>query len=329
MIRRYAGGLAVATVGVAAVTVVAVAAMVATGHAAHTSASGGVPNSVTWHQHHPVHVTLPVRPMAYLGLFESTSPDSYSGTEQFIKASGVRPNVALYYSGWEEPFKTTFADEAYARGAWPFVQIDPVNVSLASIAAGDFDSYLQSYADQVANFGHGVIIGFGHEMNGTWYSWGRTHISPAVFVAAWRHIVDVFRKQGADNVTWLWTVNIIDTRDGILVPGPWWPGSSYVTWVGIDGYYLKPAWSFASLFGPTIRAMRALTLDPMLISETGTAPAAGKAAKIVNLYLGIRSYGLLGFVWFDANGIRDFRLNTPAAIAAIRRGAGAYTRPAA
>ena len=83
------------------------------------------------------------------------------------------------------------------------------------------------------------------------------------------------------------------------------------------------------MFGPTIRAMRALTLDPMLISETGTAPAAGKPAKIVNLYQGIRSYGLLGFVWFDAKGIRDFRLNTPAAIAAIRRGAGAYTRPAA
>ncbi len=88
------------------------------------------------------------------------------------------PNVALYYSGWEEPFKTTFADEAYARGAWPFVQIDPVNVSLASIAAGDFDSYLQSYADQVANFGHGVIIGFGHEMNGTWNSWGRDAHQP-------------------------------------------------------------------------------------------------------------------------------------------------------
>ena len=32
-----------------------------------------------------------------------------------------------------------------------------------------------------------------------------------------------------------------------------------MTWVGIDGYYLKPSWQFAPLFGPTIGAVRALT----------------------------------------------------------------------
>ena len=55
-------------------------------------------------------------------------------------------------------------------------------------------------------------------------------------------------------MTWLWTVNIInDTqRRQDPSPGPWWPGSSYVNWVGIDGYYLKPSWKFAPLFGPTI-----------------------------------------------------------------------------
>ena len=67
--------------------------------------------------------------------------------------------------------------------------------------------------------GRAVIIGFGHEMNGYWYSWGYRHTSPAVFVAAWRHIVTVFRQQGADNVTWLWTVNIIDTARWHSVPG--------------------------------------------------------------------------------------------------------------
>ena len=55
-------------------------------------------------------------------------------------------------------------------------------------------------------------------------------------------------------MTWLWTVNIInDTHSGSIPgPEPWWPGSSYVNWVGIDGYYLKPSWKFAPLFGPTI-----------------------------------------------------------------------------
>ena len=79
-------------------------------------------------------------------------------------------------------------------------------------------------------------------------------------MAAWRHIVTVFRQQGADNVTWLWTVNIVDQKGGIPSPAAWWPGASYVTWVGIDGYYLKPSWKFAPLFGPTIKAVRHLTL---------------------------------------------------------------------
>jgi mannan endo-1,4-beta-mannosidase len=173
-----------------------------------------------------------------------------------------------------------------------------------------------------------VIIGFAHEPNGRWYPWGYRHESPASFRAAWRRIVTVFRGQGADNVTWLWTVNIIDKRGGIPSPAPWWPGASYVTWIGIDGYYLKPSWKFAPLFGPTIKAVKSLALlDPILISETAATPAAGKPAKIADLFAGIHAYGLLGFVWFDVDKNRDWQLADPASIAAFRRGAQTFRRP--
>ena len=101
-----------------------------------------------------------------------------------------------------------------------------------------------------------------------------------------------------------------------------------MTWVGIDGYYYKPSWEFAPLFGPTIKAVRALTHDPILISETGATAAAGKAAKITDMFAGIRAYGLLGFVWYDAEGVQDWRIDTTAAAAALRRGAQAYKRVA-
>ena len=101
-----------------------------------------------------------------------------------------------------------------------------------------------------------------------------------------------------------------------------------MTWVGIDGYYLKPSWTFASLFGPTIKAVRALTLHPILISETGAGPAAGQPGKIADLFTGTRAYGLLGFVWFDAKGTQDWRLHDPAALAAYRQGAKTYREPA-
>jgi len=273
------------------------------------------------------HAVLPAKAASYLGDFEPTSPKSYSEVSRFAKAIGRRPNLVLYFSGWSVPFQSRFADEAWANGAIPAIQVDPDTISLADIAAGKYDGYVRSYAAAIRSYGHPVVIGFGHEMNGWWFSWGHRHTSPTVFVAAWRHIVNVFRQQGADNVTWLWTINIINQRGGILAPGPWWPGSSYVTWVGIDGYYRRPSWTFASLFGPTIKAVRKLTLDPILISETGAAHSAGQPMKIANLFAGVRAYGLLGFVWFDAKKNWDWRLSTPAAFAAFRQGAKTFERP--
>jgi hypothetical protein len=275
--------------------------------------------------------TLPTAPLSYIGLYPDGVPKSYAGVTAFTTATGVKPGVVPYYSGWLEPFQASFATTAASKGAVPLVQIDPDQVSLAGIASGRYDGYLSSYAEDVRAYRHPVILSFGHEMNGDWYSWGYRKTSPAVFVAAWRHIVTLFRALGARNVTWLWTVNIInDTQRGkIPSPNRWWPGSSYVNWVGIDGYYLKPSWKFAPLFGPTIGAVRKFTGDPILIAETGAVPAAGQSTEIANLFAGIRLYGLLGFVWFDTtNSIgQDFGINTPAAIAAFRKGASTYTRP--
>jgi hypothetical protein len=281
---------------------------------------------------HPVVITLPAFPTSYLGAYAGGVPASYAPIQSFAATTGVEPNIALYYSGWGEAFQAAFARRAVAHGAVPLVQIEPGSTSLAAIAAGAYDRYLESYANAVASYGaqtgHGVIIGFAHEPNGSWYPWGFKHVAPAAWVAAWRHIVTVFRHRGADDVTWLWTINIIDKRGGIAAPGPWWPGSRYVTWVGIDGYYYKPSWNFAPLFGPTIKAVRALTRDPVLISETAAAPAAGQPAKIANLFTGTRAYGLLGFVWFDANRLRDWRIDSPASVAVFRHDAKPYGRPA-
>jgi mannan endo-1,4-beta-mannosidase len=273
---------------------------------------------------HPV--ALPANPASYLGVYVNQVPGSYANVTAFTTATGVRPGIVTYYSGWGEPFQARFAATVANAGAIPLVQMQPTGISLTAIASGQYDTYLSSYAEAVRAYGRPVIMSFGHEMNGTWYSWSYGHSSPAAFVAAWRHIVTVFRVVGAENVTWLWTVNIIETQAGIPAPGPWWPGSSYVTWVGIDGYYTERSNTFAPLFGPTIVAVRTLTSDPIIIAETGVAPAAGQPAKIADLFAGVRAYGLLGFMWFDARGLEDWRLTSPAAIAAFRRGAGAYHR---
>ena len=275
---------------------------------------------------------LPTRTASYLGLYPAGVPDSWTGARSFTTATGVAPDLVVYYSGWLEPFQARFAGTASRAGAVPLVQINPTGVSLAAITAGRYDDYLRDYATAVRRYGRPVILSFGHEMNGTWYSWADGHAAPATFVQAWRHIVDVFRAAGTPNVTWLWTVNVVrspagsgsGSGSGAASLRPWWPGDQYVSWIGIDGYYYSPSTSFSTLFGPTVASVRALTRKPVLIAETSATSSAGQPAKIADLFAGIRLYGLLGFVWFDTKTNQDWRLTSPAAIAAFKRAARGY-----
>lgn len=249
--------------------------------------------------HPPVHSSLPRASDSYLGVFEPGSPPSYEPIEEFATMASRTPNLIGYYSGWAEPFATSFAEMVHRHGLIPFVQIDPSLASVAAIAAGTYDPYLRLYADSVRDYGHQVVIGFGHEMNASWYSWGYGRTPASTFAAAWRHIVTLFRREGADNVTWLWTIQADQRGTGPIES--WWPGASYVTWVGIDGYYYHPSDTFTRLFGPTIAGIRAFTNDPILLSETSVTPLADQYANIQNLFDGMSQYKVLGLVWFDKN----------------------------
>jgi mannan endo-1,4-beta-mannosidase len=268
--------------------------------------------------HAPAH---PLVWPAFLGVYPAGH--GYGPVASFAKAAGQRPNIVEYASPWYEPFPTSYAQTLRRHGAFMLVQMDPTYVTAKRIAAGRYDGYLSSYAESVRDLGRAVIISFGHEMNAPWYSWGYRHTPPATFVAAWRHIVTLFRALGAENVTWLWTINA--DQPGTGPAAAWWPGAHYVTWVGIDGYY-RPSDTFARVFGRTISQVRTFTRDPVLLSSAAVAPGPGQLAGILNLFQGMRRYQTLGLVWFDqttrATGTShvDWRLeDSPTAKAAFRR----------
>ncbi len=258
-----------------------------------------------------VRVALAASRGGYLGVREIGTPGSYEPVQRFATDVGIHPNLVLYYSMFGAPFKRAFADSAYKHGSVPLVQINPFNVSMKAIANGKYDNYLLTYADAVRAFGHAVVIGFAHEMNGTWYPWGWSHTKPSVWKAAWRQVVRIFRRQGALNVTWLWTVS--SGRYRAARSARYWPGSNWVTWVGIDGYFYRRN-SFNGIFAPEIRVIRRLDQRvPILISETGIGPVAGKVRLIPNLFAGVARWNLLGVVWYDVaqhNGLyhQDWRL---------------------
>jgi mannan endo-1,4-beta-mannosidase len=276
------------------------------------------------------HRALGTRPASYFGVYEQGVLGSYQPISEFARAAGRSPNLAGYFSGWAEPFKTAFATTARQHGAATIVQIDPTGASVAAIAAGDYDDYLRADADDVRSFGYPVVIGFGHEMNANWYSWGYGHVPPRTFIKAWQHLVALFRLQGASNVTWLWTVQADIPGSGPIAA--WWPGARYVNWVGIDGYYFQPSSTFANVFGATISQLRLFTGKPVLLSETSVGPAAGQLVKIPDLFRGMAAYQTLGLVWFDIaqhDGIyhQDWRIeDDPRAEAIFRQNIARYVR---
>lgn len=231
-----------------------------------------------------------------MGAYEANSPGNWSGMAEFGSATGDAPKIALYYSTWNSGFNTTFAQTARHHGSYVFVELEPYGVSLSSVAAGHSDNYLREYASTVRGFGYPVILSFAHEMNGTWYSWGAGHTTPAEFVAAWRHVVEVFREEGATNVTWVWAVNDTNVPDSLR---PWWPGAKWVNWIGVDGYYYFQGDSFDSVFGQTIEQIRTFSKTPVMIAETAVGVTTDRETQITSLFDGARRDHVVGLVWFD------------------------------
>jgi mannan endo-1,4-beta-mannosidase len=261
---------------------------------------------------------------AILGVFELGVPPSFDPVQKFGRAVRHMPALVVAFTGVGQRFPTAFAKTAHRHGASLLIQINPGKIPLRTIASGAYDAWLRGYAHQVAMFGHPVVIGFAHEMNGGWYPWGYKHQPAAAFVAAWRHIVTVFRHQGANGAIWVWTVSHDMKYTAPL--RPYWPGSRYVDWVGIDGYYYHRSDTFSNVFGRKLRQIRRITHDPVLLSEVGIGQVAGQARKIPGLIAGIAGNHLAGLVWFDVaqrGGVfkQDWRLEGhKAALAAFRQG---------
>ena len=307
---------------VAAVVLVVLAA--GCGGSRHTASPG--PDRTSRPQAAPGH-----RRPSDIGVYERGITSSYAQVAQFAGLVGRRPDIVLCYWGWgwHWQFPLAIAGRAQRHGATPLVQWQPNRISIAAIADGRYDGYLRTFASQARAFGHRVIIGFAHEMNGDWYSWGWTHVRPHIWVRAYRHVVSVFRSQGARNVIWLWTVH--HNYGSMRVIRKYWPGKAWVNWIGIDGYFEKPSDTYYNIFGGTVKGIRTFSHKPILLSEAGAGPATGRQAKdIIALFAGIRRQHLLGLVWFDAAqnaGLhhQDWRLeNSPVALHAFRAGMRRY-----
>jgi beta-mannanase len=221
------------------------------------------------------------------------------------------------------------------EGVTPMVSWEPVgngssHMSFARIAAGDYDSYLTRQARIAAAWGRPLYIRLAHEMNIPANPWGAgEHGDTAVsFIAAWRHIVMLFRDAAATNVRWVWSPNV--NCSGACPFDKYYPGDAYVDWVGLDGYNFAgfqghAKWTTLSqLFAGSYGEITRLTAKPLMIAEIASNPRGGNEAQWI-------SHGFLdeipqqlprvrGVVWWDyeSAGV-DWQVNSsPSSLAAWR-----------
>lgn len=277
-----------------------------------------------------------------------TLPGLPSGTGELsalAAAVGDQPGVVMWYDAWSN--KTVFpveaANQISAAGARVVVTWEPWNPADgvdqkayrdARIAAGAFDSYLRSYAASVKSYGKPVVIRFAHEMNGNWYPWspGVNGNTAADYVAAFRHVHDVFAAQGVTNVAWAWVPNVPYAGSASLPQI--YPGDAYVDQVGLDGYnwgtsQIWSAWTpFWDVFGPGVAQLQSLTTRPIWLGEVASAETGGdKAAWIDDMFATLAAHPeVRGFTWFNFNKETDWRLDSsPAARDAYAIGLSSYS----
>lgn len=232
----------------------------------------------------------------------------------FQKYTGRKPQIVEFYNPFLKPFAEAQSMKAINADEIPLIQLNPYHVTARQIADGVYDRRLKTYALAVRKFGCAVVLSLGHEMNGWWYPWGRPQTTPEDFIAAWRHVHDVFAKEGARNVIWSWDPShqYSSPKPGKIASSAsvWYPGSKYVNWIGLDGYLGYDTnghtQTFKEIFGFQLHDIRRIAPHKLVyIAETGVAPGPAALGQIRELFRGIVSYRLAGLVWFDAKGQAD------------------------
>lgn len=105
-------------------------------------------------------------------------------------------------------------------------------VQWSEIAGGTFDAALRAQAERVAELGLPVFVTFDHEADQD--SKLGVRGSAEEFVAAWRHIREIYRSAGASNAIWVWVVT--GYEGNFHKVADLYPGDAYVDWVAWEAY---------------------------------------------------------------------------------------------
>ena len=185
--------------------------------------------------------------------------------------------------------------------------------SLSNIIGGRYDTYIREFATKAKAWGKPFFLRFNWEMNGFWFSWseGVNGNTPGQFVAAWRHVHDIFESVGATNVTWVWCPNV-DLYNSLTPLGRLYPGDDYVDWTALDGFNWgerrgSPGWqTFNQVFHRTYHRIvkKVAPTKPLMLAEVASSDKGGNKPnwikdmlkKVRHRYRKVRAV-----IWYDVD----------------------------
>jgi hypothetical protein len=176
-----------------------------------------------------------------------------------------------------EPWLTAFDEENYPN----LPSMDKRDKhGMADVAQGKYDFYLKKWADDAKKIEKPIFLRMGHEMNDPYrYPWGPQNNSAAEFVAGWKHVHDIFKQEGTNNIVWVWSPH---PAYGFFKE--FYPGDAYVDYVGagVLNYGTVASWSkwwsFDEIFGKYYPQLSAFN-KPIMISEFGSLAVGGKRGE--------------------------------------------------
>lgn len=184
------------------------------------------------------------------------------------------------------------------RSRWKSGAQDPL-YKLQSIIDGRFDSQLKIWARDAKATGIPLMVEFGTEGNDKWAPWsgerngggdkkyGDKNLAdgPERFRDAYRHIINLFRGEGVDNITWVFHMNAgADPDKSWNKMAAYYPDDTYIDWLGLSVYGpQKPGdayQTFETVFQPAFDELSAVSGKPIAILEFGIIEDPRKAEWI-------------------------------------------------
>ncbi len=237
-----------------------------------------------------------------------------------IGASGDR-------AGLQSRVGTNLADHLYGKLSGPARVAELVNiestVNWSQVASGGQDANLKRWANALK--GKNVMVSFSHEPMAK----QNIHMGTAAsFIAAWKHVVSVFNRQGATSVKWVWNVTSQSFRvrsSDKTYGAKWYPGDAYVDYVAGEAYNRFGCGTSNLSFANRVQEILAFSNQhhkQLVVAEFASNAFSGRAAWINAAHAFIDSHKsqFAGAFYYNPThaGSCNLHLNTSAEFSAIR-----------